>query len=79
MDRILKPVPFRTIQAWIEQTALSSGALFRLINRHGRAQPGRLSGIDVARVLKKLARRAGLDAATYAGHLSAHAPLRPRS
>ena len=34
----------------------------------GRCRPGRLSGIDVARVVKKLAERAGLDAAKYAGH-----------
>jgi len=34
---------------------------------------GRLSGIDVARVVKKLADRAGLDAANYAG---AFAPSR---
>jgi integrase len=31
-------------------------------------QPGRLAGIDVARVVKKLAERAGLEAAKYAGH-----------
>jgi integrase len=31
-------------------------------------QAGRLSGVDVARVVKKLALRAGLDAAKYAGH-----------
>lgn len=60
--------PVRTIQAWIEQAALSDGALFRAINRHGQVQAGRLSGIDVARVVKKLARRAGLDPAAYAGH-----------
>jgi integrase len=60
--------PVRTIQAWIEQAALSSGALFRSINRHGQVQAGRLSGIDVARVVKKLAQRAGLDATAFAGH-----------
>jgi integrase len=37
-------------------------------NRHGQVQAGRLSGIDVARIVKKLADRAGLDAARYAGH-----------
>ena len=36
--------------------------------RHGQAQPGWLAGIDVARVVKKLAVRVGLDAAKYAGH-----------
>jgi site-specific recombinase XerD len=60
--------PVRTLQAWIELAALSSGALFRSINRHGQVQSGRLSGIDVARVVKKLAQRAGLDAKKYAGH-----------
>jgi integrase len=60
--------PVRTIQAWIEAAAVSSGPLFRSINRHGHLKPGRLSGIDVARVVKKLADRAGLDSAKYAGH-----------
>jgi integrase len=60
--------PVRTIQAWIDAAAVTSGPLFRSLNRHGQVQPGRLAGIDVARVIKKLARRAGLDAGKYAGH-----------
>src|SRR5207247_1909039 len=60
--------PVRTVQAWMEQTGIASGPLFRSINRHGQVQSGRLSGIDVARVVKKLAHRAGLDAVKYAGH-----------
>jgi site-specific recombinase XerD len=60
--------PVRTVQAWVEQAAITAGPLFRATNRHGQVQPGKLSGIDVARVVKKLARRAGLDAAKYAGH-----------
>jgi len=60
--------PVRTLQAWKEQAGIDCGPLFRSINRHGRVQPGRLSGIDVARVVKKLAQRAGLDPAKYAGH-----------
>ena len=58
----------RTIQAWIEQANITIGPLFRSISRHGQIQPGRLSPVDVARVVKKLAQRAGLDAAKYAGH-----------
>ena len=46
----------------------ASGPLFRSINQHGRVQPGRLNAIDVARVVKKLVLRAGLDPAKYAGH-----------
>ena len=59
--------PVRTIQAWIEQAGIDAGPLFRSINRHGQVQPGRLSGIDVARVVKKLAVRAGLDASEVRG------------
>jgi integrase len=60
--------PVRTLQAWIEQAGLTDGSVFRSLNRHGQVQPGRLAAIDVARVVKKLAARAGLDAAKYAGH-----------
>jgi integrase len=60
--------PVRVLQDWMEQAAITGGPLFRSLNRHGQAQPDRLSGIDVARVVKKLAVRAGLDAVKYAGH-----------
>jgi integrase len=60
--------PVRTHRDWIEQAGIDGGPLFRSINRHGQVQPRRLSGIDVARIVKKLARRAGLDPAKYAGH-----------
>jgi len=60
--------PVRTVQTWIEQAGIAEGPLFRSVSRHGQVQTGRLSGIDVARVVKKLADRAGLDSAKYAGH-----------
>jgi site-specific recombinase XerD len=60
--------PVRTVQSWLEVAAIGAGPLFRSINRHGQVQADRLSGIDVARVVKKLADRTGLDAANYAGH-----------
>jgi integrase len=60
--------PVRTIQSWLEQAGVGTGPLFRSIHRHGHVQPGPLSGSDVARVVKKLAIRAGLDPAKYAGH-----------
>jgi integrase len=60
--------PLRNLQAWIEAAAITTGPLFRSITRHGQVQAGRLSGIDVARVVKKLVTRAGLDPAKYAGH-----------
>jgi integrase len=60
--------PVRVLQDWLEHAAINSGPLFRSLNRHGQVQAGRLSGIDVARVIKKLAKRVGLDAGKYAGH-----------
>ena len=60
--------PIRTLKLWMEQAAITMGPLFRSINRHGQVQTRRLSGIDVARVVKKLAERAGLDPAKFAGH-----------
>jgi integrase len=60
--------PVRTVQAWIDAAAIIAGPVFRAMSRHGNVRPGRLSPIDVARVVKKLADRAGLDAAKYAGH-----------
>ncbi len=34
--------PVRTVQAWLEQAGITTGPLFRSINRHGQVQPGRL-------------------------------------
>ena len=60
--------PARMLQSWIERAGIADGPLFRSINRHGRMRAGRISGADVARIVKKLTDRAGLDSAKYAGH-----------
>ena len=60
--------PVRVVQAWLEQAGVSGGPVFRSINRHGSVQAGGLASIDVARIVKKLAERVGLDPAKYAGH-----------
>jgi len=60
--------PVRVVQTWLERAGATSGPLFRSINRHGRVQARRLSPGEVARIVKKLAERAGLDAAKFAGH-----------
>ncbi len=60
--------PVRVVQEWLEQAGNHGGPVFRSISRHGQLRPGALSPLDVARVVKKLAERAGLDAARYAGH-----------
>jgi integrase len=60
--------PVRNVQTWIEAAGIVSGALVRPVNRHGQVQAGRMAGVDVAKMVKKLAEWAGLDAAKYAGH-----------
>jgi integrase len=60
--------PVRTVQKWIEFAGIVAGPLFRSISRHGHVREGRLSPVDVARVVKKVAERVGLDATKYAGH-----------
>ena len=60
--------PVRTLQAWLEHAGLLEGPVFRPLNRHGQLLSGGLSGADVARIVKKLAERAGLDPSKYAGH-----------
>jgi hypothetical protein len=69
MDRIRRHARSEQCKRGFEQAAISTGSLFPSINRHGQVQePGRLSGIDMARIVKKLGSRAGLDATKYAGH-----------
>ena len=60
--------PVRTTQTWMEQAGISTGPLFRPINRHGQVKARRLSSPAVALLVKKLAQRAGLDPSKYAGH-----------
>jgi integrase len=60
--------PVRNMQEWIQQAGINSGPVFRSINRHGQVKLTGLAGIDVARIMKKLAVKAGLDAAKFAGH-----------
>ena len=54
--------------AWPVVAGFGDGPVFRSIDRHGRLRPSRLAPADVARVVKKLVLRAGLDPARYAGH-----------
>ena len=59
--------PVRSLKAWLEAAGIESGPVFRSITRHGKIG-ARLSGYDVALVVKQYAGALGLDAATYAGH-----------
>lgn len=59
--------PVRSLQAWLDLAGITSGSIFRRV-RHGKALPGRLAPQAVALVLKRYAKRAGLDAGRLGGH-----------
>ena len=60
--------PVRSLQRWLEQSGITSGPVFRSVNRHGNLQTGRLSDKSVALVVKRCAETAGLDSTKYSGH-----------
>ena len=60
--------PVRSYRAWLAASGITSGPVFRAIDRHGRLGTGRLDSGSVARILQRAARAAGLDAKLYAGH-----------
>ena len=63
----LATCPVRALQEWLHAAAITSGALFVGINRHGTPQ-GRLSACAVALIVKKVVAAAGLNPDLYAGH-----------
>jgi integrase len=59
--------PVRALQAWLEVSGVSEGPVFRSVDRHGNVG-GALSGIDVARIVKRTAEAVDLDPKAFAGH-----------
>jgi len=60
--------PARTLEAWLEASAISDGPIFRRVTCWGRVGRRRLSDRVVALVVKQRAEVAGLDPRRYAGH-----------
>ncbi|MCK9464121.1 MAG: site-specific integrase [Proteobacteria bacterium] len=60
--------PVRALRAWLEAAAITDGALFRAVDRHGRIGTTALSDKAVAEVVKRATTRAGYDAKQFAGH-----------
>jgi integrase len=52
--------PVAALKQWLKAAAISTGPLFRKVNRAGRAQRGRLSGDAVRQILLKRATQAGI-------------------
>jgi len=60
--------PVRSLRAWLEAYCITAGPLFRPVNRHGRMGSRALSADAIALVVKRYAKAAGFDGASYAGH-----------
>ena len=60
--------PVRAIDAWLERSLITTGPLFRPVDRFGVISPKRLGDKTVAYLIKRSAEKAGLDPALYAGH-----------
>jgi integrase len=65
--------PVRALRAWLELAAVAEGAtvaegaVFRSVDRHGHVGE-RLDGAEVSRIVKRAAKRAGLDSSRFSGH-----------
>lgn len=60
--------PSRVLEAWLQQSGMNSGALFRRVNRYDHVQPQRLTAQSVALIIKERAAAAGLDPVKFSGH-----------
>jgi site-specific recombinase XerD len=56
------------VTAWLEAAGISSGPVFRAIDRHGRVGEDGLCARTVARVVKSAVQRVGFDPDAFAGH-----------
>ena len=56
------------LDAWLEASGISEGAIFRPVDRHGRVHNARLSGEAVSIVVRERVAAAGLDQTGYSGH-----------
>lgn len=59
--------PVRSLGRWLAAAGQKEGRLFRSVNRHGQVG-GSLTGHGLALIVKRAAKRAGLDADNYSGH-----------
>lgn len=63
-----KYCPVKALMNWLENAGITSGAIFREVNRHGNVMGHGLSPQAVAMIVKQRAETIGLDARLYSGH-----------
>jgi hypothetical protein len=59
--------PVEAVQAWLAAAEISNGPVFRAVALGGKVSDAPLADDSAARIVKRYARRVGLDAASYAG------------
>lgn len=60
--------PVRAMLAWLRESGIERGAVFRKVNRHGDVEGERLTGDSVALIVKRSAKLAGINPKNLAGH-----------
>jgi site-specific recombinase XerD len=60
--------PVLAIRAWLRAAGITSGPVFRAVDRHGRVSACALSTRSVAKIVKRAAGRAGLDPVRISPH-----------
>ncbi|QKG84402.1 site-specific integrase [Kroppenstedtia pulmonis] len=60
--------PIRALDEWLRGAEITSGPVFRPINRHGQVRNRRLSDRSVALIVKKAVESIGLDPKRFSGH-----------
>ena len=60
--------PVTALRQWLEVAEITSGALFREVDRHGRPGDSSLHSDLVGAILKRAVARAGFDPDEFAGH-----------
>ena len=60
--------PVRTLRTWLDAGNITQGPIFRSFSRRGVLQTKRLKDGEVARIIKRAAKAAGLDPQQFSGH-----------
>jgi len=60
--------PVRAMRRWLEVSEITSGPVFRPVNRHGQVRQSRLSGKAVGVIVQRSVELIGMDPAGFGGH-----------
>jgi hypothetical protein len=66
--RWLSPRTAAALRTWLDCVGVSTGPVFRAIRKNGVAKPSPLEPGEIARLLKDIATKAGIDSAMISGH-----------